>query len=114
MTQIDESVELMNRSSYAGLPERFFARVNPVPVAKPRLLRFNQALGAELGLDIGGLDAGALAGIFSGNVIPRGAEPIAMAYAGHQFGHFVPQLGDGRAILLGEVQDRAGRRRDIH
>ena len=114
MTQTDESVELMNRSSYAGLPERFFARVNPVPVAKPRLLRFNHALGAELGLDIGGLDAEALAGIFSGNVIPRGAEPIAMAYAGHQFGHFVPQLGDGRAILLGEVQDRAGMRRDIH
>jgi uncharacterized protein YdiU (UPF0061 family) len=114
MTQIDESVELMNRSSYAGLPERFFARVNPVPVAKPRLLRFNHALGAELGLDIGGLDAEALAGIFSGNVIPRGAEPIAMAYAGHQFGHFVPQLGDGRAILLGEVPDRAGMRRDIH
>jgi uncharacterized protein YdiU (UPF0061 family) len=104
----------MNRSSYAGLPERFFARVNPVPVAKPHLFRFNHALGAELGLDIGGLDAEALAGTFSGNVIPRGAEPVAMAYAGHQFGHFVPQLGDGRAILLGEVQDRAGMRRDIH
>jgi len=114
MTQTGESLELMNRSSYAGLPERFFARVNPVPVAKPRLLRFNHALGAELGLDIGDLDAEALAGTFSGNVIPRGAEPIAMAYAGHQFGHFVPQLGDGRAILLGEVQGRAGTRRDIH
>ncbi len=114
MTQTGESLQLMNRSSYAGLPERFFARVNPVPVAKPRLLRFNHALGEELGLDIGDLDAEALAGTFSGNVIPRGAEPIAMAYAGHQFGHFVPQLGDGRAILLGEVQGRAGMRRDIH
>jgi uncharacterized protein YdiU (UPF0061 family) len=113
MTQTGESLELMYRSSYAGLPERFFARVKPVPVAKPRLLRFNHALGAELGLDIGEFDAEALAGTFSGNVIPEGVEPIAMAYAGHQFGHFVPQLGDGRAILLGEALDRAGVRRDI-
>jgi uncharacterized protein YdiU (UPF0061 family) len=105
--------ELMNRSSYAGLPERFFARVNPTPVAKPRLLKFNQALGAELGLDFGGLDAGAPAELFSGNMISQGSEPVAMAYAGHQFGHFVPQLGDGRAILLGEALDRAGVRRDI-
>jgi uncharacterized protein YdiU (UPF0061 family) len=103
----------MNRSSYAGLPERFFARIDPIPVAKPRLLRFNHALGAELGLAVGDLDAEALAGLFSGNVIPQGVEPIAMAYAGHQFGHFVPQLGDGRAILLGEAFDCAGARRDI-
>jgi serine/tyrosine/threonine adenylyltransferase len=103
----------MNRSSYAGLPERFFARVDPIPVAKPRLLRFNHALGLELGLAVGDLDAEALAGLFSGNIIPPGVEPIAMAYAGHQFGHFVPQLGDGRAILMGEVFDRAGVRRDI-
>src|SRR5258707_1499798 len=114
MAQTAESVELMNRSSYAGLPERFFARVNPVPVAKPRLLRFNHALAAELGLDIGDLDAEALAATFSGNVLPPRVEPIAMAYAGHQFGHFLPHLGDDRAILLGEVQGRAGMRRDIH
>jgi uncharacterized protein YdiU (UPF0061 family) len=103
----------MNRSSYAGLPERFFARVNPTPVAEPHLLRFNHALGAELGLDAGALDDEALAGLYSGNVIPQEVEPIAMAYAGHQFGQFVPQLGDGRAILLGEALDRAGVRRDI-
>jgi uncharacterized protein YdiU (UPF0061 family) len=103
----------MNRSSYAGLPERFFARVDPIPVAKPRLLRFNHALGLELGLAVGDLDAEALAGLFSGNIIPPGVEPIAMAYAGHQFGHFVPQLGDGRAILMAEALDRAGARRDI-
>ena len=103
----------VNRSSYAGLPEHFFARLNPIPVAKPRLLRFNHALGAELGLDADDLDAEALAGLFSGNVLPQGALPIAMAYAGHQFGQFVPQLGDGRAILLGETLDRAGVRRDI-
>src|ERR1700728_567160 len=110
---MQSAYEIMNRSSYARLPERFFARVNPTPVAKPRLLKFNQALGTDLGLDLGGLDAEALAELFSGNRISQGSEPIAMAYAGHQFGHFVPQLGDGRAILLGEAFDRAGVRRDI-
>jgi uncharacterized protein YdiU (UPF0061 family) len=103
----------MNRADYADLPERFFARVNPTPVEEPRLLEFNQGLAAELGLIRGDLDAGALAGIYSGNVIPQGVEPIAMAYAGHQFGHFVPQLGDGRAILLGEAYAQDGTRRDI-
>src|SRR5260370_14714226 len=104
MAQTAESIELMNRSSYAGLPERFFARVNPVPVAKPRLLRFNHALGEELGLDIGDLDAEALAGTFSRNVITRGAEPIAMAYAGHQFAHFPPQVCGFRATLVAGEQ----------
>ena len=103
----------MNRNSYSGLPERFFARLNPTPVAKPRLLRFNHALALELRLDIDGLDAEALAGIYSGNVVPQGMEPIAMAYAGHQFGQFVPQLGDGRAILLGGSHGRSGVRLDI-
>ncbi len=79
----------------------------------PTLIKFNQALASELGLDAESLDGPQLAAIFSGNSIPQGAEPIAMAYAGHQFGQFVPQLGDGRAILLGEVIDRLGRRRDI-
>ena len=103
----------MNLNSYSGMPERFFARLSPTPVAKPQLLRFNHALALELQLDVDGLDADALAGIFSGNVVPPGVEPLAMAYAGHQFGHFVPQLGDGRAILLAEAVDRGGRRRDI-
>jgi uncharacterized protein YdiU (UPF0061 family) len=103
----------MNPSTYAALPERFFARVKPTPVPKPRLLRFNEVLAAQLGLDLGDPDAEALAQRFSGNVIPQDLEPIAMAYAGHQFGQFVPQLGDGRAILLGEAQDRGGVRRDI-
>jgi uncharacterized protein YdiU (UPF0061 family) len=100
-------------NSYARLPERFFVRLAPTPVAKPRLIKFNDALAAELGIDTGGLGPDALAAIFAGNETPRGAEPIAMAYAGHQFGHFVPRLGDGRAILLGEVFDRNGKRRDI-
>ena len=103
----------MNRSTYAALPERFFARVNPTPVAKPRLLKFNEALAEDLGFDLAELDAEALAQRFSGNVIPQGLEPIAMAYAGHQFGQFVPQLGDGRAILLAEARDRGGVHRDI-
>ncbi len=100
-------------NSYAALPGDFHARLDPVKVAAPRLIKFNEALAAELGLDLGGLDNTALAAIFSGNSIPDGAVPIATAYAGHQFGQFVPQLGDGRAILLGEVIDRTGTRRDI-
>jgi serine/tyrosine/threonine adenylyltransferase len=103
----------MKPPTYSALPEHFFARLKPAPVAKPRLLRFNFALERELGLGIGDLDAQALAEIFSGNLVPEGAESIAMAYAGHQFGHFVPQLGDGRALMLAEVVDCAGMRRDI-
>src|ERR1700733_10325247 len=100
-------------NSYAALRERFFAGPDPVPVAEPRLIQFNRALATELGLEWPSLDGAALAALFSGSAIPEGAEPIALAYAGHQFGQFVPQLGDGRAILLGEVVDRSGTRRDI-
>jgi hypothetical protein len=100
-------------NSYARLPEHFFARLAPTPVAGPRLIKFNDSLASDLGIDTGGLDPDGLATMFAGNVIPSGAEPIAMAYAGHQFGNFVPQLGDGRAILLGEVLDRNGERRDV-
>jgi len=100
-------------NSYARLPANFHAAAQPDPAASPRLIRFNDALAAELGLDVSHLDDAAKAAIFSGNVIPDGALPIALAYAGHQFGNFVPQLGDGRAILLGEVIDRSGQRRDI-
>jgi uncharacterized protein YdiU (UPF0061 family) len=100
-------------NSYARLPEHFFARLSPTTVAKPRLIKFNESLASELGLDTRALEPDELAAIFAGNVIPPGAEPIAMAYAGHQFGNFVPELGDGRAILLGEVVDRNGERRDL-
>jgi serine/tyrosine/threonine adenylyltransferase len=100
-------------NSYARLPEGFFAVRPPTPVPEPRLIRFNHGLAAELGLDTAALDEATLAEIFAGNRLPEGALPIAMAYAGHQFGQFVPQLGDGRAILLGEVVGRDGRRRDI-
>jgi uncharacterized protein YdiU (UPF0061 family) len=100
-------------NSYARLPEHFFARLDPTPVAKPRLIALNRPLAQDLGLDVDAVDGDALAQILGGNVTPSGAEPICMAYAGHQFGSFVPQLGDGRAILMGEVFDRSGVRRDI-
>src|ERR1700728_3577734 len=100
-------------NSYAALPARFFARVDPAAVTDPRLIKFNGALATELGLEWQSLDEATLAAIFAGNVVPVGADPIATAYAGHQFGQFVPQLGDGRALLLGEVVDRSGTRRDI-
>jgi uncharacterized protein YdiU (UPF0061 family) len=103
----------VNPSGYASLPERFFARVQPTPVAAPRLIRLNHALASDLDLDLSGLDAPGLAKLFSGNALPPGSVPIAMVYAGHQFGHFVAQLGDGRAILIGEMRDRAGVPRDI-
>jgi uncharacterized protein YdiU (UPF0061 family) len=89
------------------------ARLAPTPAPKPSLIKFNESLASELGVNAQGLEPDDLAGVFAGNVTPTGAEPIAMAYAGHQFGHFVPQLGDGRAILLGEVLDRNGERRDV-
>jgi uncharacterized protein YdiU (UPF0061 family) len=100
-------------NSYAALPDRFFARLPPHPVAAPRLIKLNEGLAAELGLDASALPEQIWAAIFAGNLLPSGADPIAMAYAGHQFGHFVPQLGDGRAILLGELLDRTGVRRDL-
>jgi serine/tyrosine/threonine adenylyltransferase len=100
-------------NTYATLPERFHARVVPTPVSTPALVRVNDALAAELGLSSRALGGDAAAAVFAGNALPDGADPIAQAYAGHQFGTFVPQLGDGRAILLGEVVDRDGARRDI-
>lgn len=99
---------------YARLPERFFERFDPVPVKAPELVAFNRPLAEELGFDLEAFDAGQAAAWFSGNSVPPGAEPLAMAYAGHQFGNFVPRLGDGRAVLLGEVTDRQGRLRDLH
>src|SRR5712671_857045 len=100
-------------NSYARLPDRFFARLPPTPVAAPRLIRLNEALARDLGLDPGALATPEGIAILVGNRVPKGSEPLAMAYAGHQFGSFVPQLGDGRAILLGELVDRDGVRRDV-
>jgi len=98
--------------SYAALPDRFFARVYPTPVPDPKLVVLNNGLARELGLDPQALEPQAAA-LLSGNRLPEDAEPIAMAYAGHQFGGFVPSLGDGRAILLGEITGPDGILRDI-
>jgi uncharacterized protein YdiU (UPF0061 family) len=101
------------QNTYAALPDNFFARVAPTPVDSPRLIKLNRPLAVHLGLDPDRLGSPEGTEILAGKRIPDGADPIAMAYAGHQFGHFVPQLGDGRAILLGEVIDADGVRRDI-
>lgn len=100
-------------NSYSRLPERFYAPLSPRPVRAPRLIRLNHALADELGLDAEALDSPEGAATFAGNALPEGARPIALAYAGHQFGGYSPRLGDGRAMLLGEVIDRRGRRRDV-
>src|SRR6185436_17428468 len=100
-------------NSYARLPERFYARLPPTPVARPRLIKLNESLARELGLDPRHLATQDTAEMLAGNRVAEGSEPIALAYAGHQFGNFVPQLGDGRPILLGEVVGRDGRRCDI-
>jgi len=100
-------------NSFARLPERFYAKLPPTPVAAPKLIRLNEPLAIELELDPTFLRSPEGIEVLAGNRVAEGSEPLAAAYAGHQFGHFVPQLGDGRAILLGEVVDRMGRRRDI-
>jgi uncharacterized protein YdiU (UPF0061 family) len=97
-------------NTYARLPDRLYARVRPTPVREPRLVRVNGELSAALGLDESALRSAEGVDVLAGNRVPEGSEPLALAYAGHQFGAFVPQLGDGRAILLGEVVGRQGRR----
>jgi uncharacterized protein YdiU (UPF0061 family) len=100
-------------NSYARDLKDFALPWRPAAVPAPKWLFFNRSLAEELGLDAAALEGDAGAALFAGNAMPEGAEPIAQAYAGHQFGGFSPQLGDGRAVLLGEVIDRAGHRRDI-
>lgn len=100
-------------NSYARDLKGFYVPWQPAGAPAPRLLYLNHALAGDLGLDMAALDEADAAAVFAGNAVPEGAEPIAQAYAGHQFGGFSPQLGDGRAVLLGEVIDREGRRRDI-
>jgi uncharacterized protein YdiU (UPF0061 family) len=104
----------MLEHTYAQLPARFYSRVEPTRVAAPRLIHWNQPLAEHLQLDLDPKNVGRLAQIFSGNEFLPGSEPLAMVYAGQQFGHFVPQLGDGRAILLGEARDLNHRLHDIH
>jgi uncharacterized protein YdiU (UPF0061 family) len=100
-------------NSYARLPPAFQAPQCPSPATAPRLIRLNAPLARLLGADPQALQSAAGVACLAGNAIPQGAQPIATAYAGHQFGNFVPQLGDGRAILLGEVVGIDGQRRDV-
>jgi len=106
-----ESVPFDN--SYARLPDHFYARIDPTPVASPRLIKLNVELARHLNLDPEFLATETGVAILAGNRVANGSEPLAQAYAGHQFGHFVPQLGDGRANLLGEVIAVDGKRYDI-
>ena len=100
-------------NTYARLPEHFFARLPPTRVAAPRLIKLNVPLAESLGLDPDQLASPEGVEILAGNRIAEGSEPLAIAYAGHQFGHFVPQLGDGRTNLLGEVVATDGLRYDL-
>ena len=97
-------------NSYARLPERFYSNVKPTPVKSPNIIKLNNILADEIGIKFDNMQPEIF---FSGNSLLSGSQPIAMAYAGHQFGNWVPQLGDGRAILLGEILDKKGLRRDI-
>jgi uncharacterized protein YdiU (UPF0061 family) len=100
-------------NSYARQPDRFYARVAPTKVSEPRVVKVNRALAELLSLDADQLASPEGAQLLAGNTLPPGADPIALAYAGHQFGGFVRQLGDGRAILLGEIVGTDGKRRDL-
>ncbi|MFD2672997.1 protein adenylyltransferase SelO [Marinicrinis sediminis] len=99
-------------NSYVKLPSSFYTRLDPTPVAAPKLVKLNEALADEMGLETDALHEEEEAAVFAGNCVPEGAAPLAQAYAGHQFGHFT-MLGDGRAILLGEQLTPAGERMDI-
>lgn len=99
--------------SYAALPEHFYTRIDPEQPPRPELIRLNLSLAEQLGLDIDWLASPAGIDMLSGRRMPATALPIAMAYAGHQFGGLSPQLGDGRAHLLGELIDRNGIRFDL-
>jgi uncharacterized protein YdiU (UPF0061 family) len=101
-------------NSYYHLGREFYQSIKPAPVQNPELIMYNQALSDQLGLAETSLDASAGVSVFAGNHVPEGAQPLAMAYSGHQFGHFNPHLGDGRALLLGQIQDPGGRSVDIH
>ena len=112
MRKPSTGIEFCFDHSYGRQLPDFCVSCDPAVFPDPQLLRFNSVLAEELGLDAE-FDSSLVARIFSGNELPVDAHPIAQAYAGHQFGNFVPQLGDGRALLLGEVIDRNGQRRDI-
>jgi uncharacterized protein YdiU (UPF0061 family) len=106
--------DLPFENTYARLPDAFYHRVDPTPVPSPYLVAFNPDAAELIGLDPSAGQSPAFVEAFSGNRVLPGSEPLAMKYAGHQFGSYVPQLGDGRAILLGEVRGPSGDKWDLH
>ena len=106
------NIDINFDNSYSRLPENFYEKINPESVKNPKLIVFNNNLGNKLGIENTGSKE-TLSKVFSGNLLPDGSEPIALAYAGHQFGNFVPQLGDGRALLIGEIINQEQERFDI-
>ena len=98
-------------STYADLPARFYTPMQATAVPDPSWLAVNDDLAQDLGTN--GADIRAALDVFAGNAPPPGARPLAQVYGGHQFGHWSGQLGDGRALLLGEVIDTQGDRRDV-
>lgn len=100
-------------NSYARLPDQFYSRLPPSPVSRPGPIQVNRELAGLLGLDADWLASLAGTEMLAGNRVPEGAEPLATVYAGHQFGSYNPQLGDGRAILLGEIVATDGERYDL-
>ena len=109
----NQSLKFTFDNSYVKLPDHFYCKLNPTPVKEPKLIKINDHLAVQLGMDPKWLGSKKGIEVLSGNVIFSGSEPIAMAYAGHQFGYWVPQLGDGRAIMLGEVLDKNNNRYDV-
>lgn len=110
---MNQSVSINFDNSYARLPEQFFSRLGPSPVSRPGPIKVNRELADLLGLDPDWLASAAGTDMIAGNRVPDGAEPLATVYAGHQFGSYNPQLGDGRAILLGEIIATDGERYDL-
>ena len=100
-------------NSYGRLSERFYSRIKTNYVSRPQLIRFNQELAADLGIDAEWLTSKKGIGMLSGNLMPSGSDPLASVYGGHQFGHYVPKLGDGRTMLVGEVMTEQGERYDV-
>ena len=102
------------KNSYYNLGRGFYQSIEPTSVQNPELIIFNPLLSDELGLSETAMSSSAGASVFAGNDVPEGAQPLAMAYSGHQFGHFNPNLGDGRALLLGQIVSPGGSSFDIH
>ena len=114
MARLHRLEELQFENTYARLPEAFYARVEPTPLPNPHLVSFNPDAAALLDLDPDEAKRPEFAGVFGGQLLIPGSEPVAMLYSGHQFGIYAGQLGDGRAILLGEVRNGRGDKWDLH